>query len=126
MLAYYPLEHIYYLSSHKVIPSSIPAPSSLFSSRKSISADSIGIWSSRFWALYVILQFAHLKEDGKLLKRRERTLRKAKSTVPTVGEKEELQQRWDAFWNEVLVNVGYLPLTIHWWAAFLSVALENQ
>lgn len=117
MLAYYPLEHMYYLASHKVIPSSIPTLSSLLSSSGKpipVSVDSLGIWSCRLWALYVVLQFAHLKEDRMLLKRRERTLKKAKSTVPNNGEKEELQERWDALWNELLVNLGYLPLTIHW------------
>jgi hypothetical protein len=67
--------------------------------------------------LYVILQFAHLREDRKLLKMREKTLKKAKGTGPNAAEKEELRQRWDAFWNEVVVNVGYLPLTIHWYVS---------
>ena len=26
-----------------------------------------------------------------------------------------MRQRWDAFWSEVVVNLGYFPLTIHWY-----------
>jgi hypothetical protein len=117
MLAYYPLEHLYYLSSHGILPESIPNIMSLFSSKaKSIklNANRLAMWSCRFWALYVVLQFAHLREDRKLLKMRERTIRKAKGVTSNASEKEELRQRWDAFWNEVVVNLAYLPLTIHW------------
>lgn len=118
MLAYYPLEHIYYLCSHGIIPSSVPTLSSLFSSNAkpiALNTDKIGIWSCRFWALYVLLQFAHLREDRKLLQLRERSLSKAKGKASAVsGELEELRQRWDSYWNEILVNVGYLPLTVHW------------
>jgi hypothetical protein len=118
MLAYYPLEHIYYLCSHGIIPPSIPSPSSLFSSTAKsipINTDALGKWSCRFWALYVALQFAHLQDDRKLLQLRERSLSKAKGKAPAVaGELEELRKRWDSYWNEVIVNIGYLPLTIHW------------
>ena len=118
MLAYYPLEHLYYLCSHGVIPSTIPSLRSLVSSTAKpikLDLDAVGVWSSRFWALYVLLQFAHLREDRKLLKARERSLRKAKGSGISASEKEELRQRWDAYWNEVIVNIGYLPLTIHWY-----------
>jgi hypothetical protein len=117
MVAYYPLEHIYYLCSHGILPPTIPSLASLFSPTAKpikINLDSVGMWSCRFWALYVVLQFAHLREDRILLKIRERTLRKAKSTGTSTSEKEELSQRWDAYWSEVAVNIGYLPLTIHW------------
>jgi hypothetical protein len=117
MLAYYPLEHFYYLATHKVIPPSIPTLSCLFSAtakRTPVNVNKVGMWSCRFWALYVLLQFAHLTEDWQLLKMRERTLKKAKNTKPALGEKEDIQAGWDAFWNEVIVNVGYLPLTVHW------------
>jgi hypothetical protein len=117
MLAYYPLEHIYYLRSNGIIPSSIPSLPSVFGlSTKSFSVglDAIGRWSSLFWALYVVLQIAHLREDHRLLKMRERALRKAKGTGLSDSEKDELCRSWDAYWNEVVVNVGYLPLTVHW------------
>ncbi|KDQ57330.1 hypothetical protein JAAARDRAFT_35956 [Jaapia argillacea MUCL 33604] len=118
MLAYYPLEHLYYLCSHSIIPSTFPSLASLFSSHAKpivLNTDAMGIWSCRFWALYVVLQFAHLKEDRELLKIREKALNKAKGKANNgAAEKEDLQKRWDAFWNEFVVNVGYLPLTVHW------------
>ncbi|KAF9036238.1 hypothetical protein BJ165DRAFT_1354867 [Panaeolus papilionaceus] len=117
MLAYYPLEHLYYLVSHNIIPSTLPSPTTIFSSKKkriNLDANTLGIWSTRFWALYVFLHFAHLWEDRKLLKQRQTSLRKAKGTGLTQAEKSELGQRWDAFWSEVVINIGYLPLTVHW------------
>jgi hypothetical protein len=119
MLAYYPLEHLYYLCSHGLIPSSIPSLSSLFSATGkpiSLNTGAIGKWSCRFWAVYVILQFAHLQDDRKLLQLRQRSLSKAKGKAPAVnGELEELRKRWDSYWNEIITNISYLPLTIHWY-----------
>ena len=88
MLAYYPLEHLYYLLSHDIIPDKITLPSiTAFipfirtkPSSKNIPLDlgKLGLWSTRFWAAYVVLQLAHLREDNKLLQLRERTLSKTK------------------------------------------------
>lgn len=117
MLAYFPLEHLSYLLSHGLIPSTIPTIWFFISSsakRIKLNANVLGMWSSRFWALYVLLQFAHLREDRKLLELRQRNLRKAKGVGLTLAEKQELRQRWDAYWSEVITNLGYLPLTIHW------------
>jgi len=116
MLAYYPLEHLYYLGSHGIIPTTIKYPFSSPFKKRTINLDpnTLGIWSCRFWALYVLLQFAHLREDRKLLQSRQKALRKAKGTGLTPSEKQEIAQRWDAWWSEVIVNLGYLPLTVHW------------
>ena len=91
MLCYYPLEHVYYLLSHSIIPSQFARPSffSLFSSKTAepkdstinLNAGEISRLSVRFWALYVFLQFAHLREDRKLLMQRERALGKSKVNV---------------------------------------------
>jgi len=35
-------------------------------------------------------------------------------------ERAELVRRWDAWYNELVVNLSYLPMTIHWSAASLS------
>ncbi|TCD63337.1 hypothetical protein EIP91_005656 [Steccherinum ochraceum] len=123
MLCYYPLEHVYYLLSHSIIPSQISRPSlsSFLSSSTlepkdntiNLDAGAISRLSVRFWTLYVLLQFAHLREDGKLLKQRERALGKSKATTAQ-AEKEELRKRWDALWGQVVVNLGYAPLTLHW------------
>jgi hypothetical protein len=117
MLAYYPLEHIYYLGSHGIIPTVIVSPFSLFTSKRrklSLDLNTLGLWSCRFWAVYVVLHFAHLLEDRKLLKQRHNSLRKAKGTGLTPAERLEIRERWDALWSEVVINLGYLPLTIHW------------
>ncbi|KAG8831246.1 hypothetical protein FRC17_003442 [Serendipita sp. 399] len=110
MLAYYPLEHLYYLGSKGVLP---------------ISNEKIGkysLWSTRAWAFYVCLQFLHLKEDWKLLKRREKALAKDTGSLGEKGRlsveqenlRAELLRRKDAILNELIVNIGYLPLTVHW------------
>lgn len=100
MLAYYPLEHIYFLASQKII------------SVNNRRLNKIAIWSCRFWAAYVILQLLHLREDQHLLRLRQKSLKGVEST----GEqKEEISRRRWALWNEALVNLGYLPLTIHWY-----------
>jgi hypothetical protein len=110
MLIYYPFEHLYYLGSQGILP--IPKE----------RTNKYSLWSCRAWALYVCLQFLHLREDWKLLKRRERAIAR---DAATPGEKhmttaEELQvaiemkNRKNVILNELLVNVGYLPLTIHW------------
>ncbi|KAG5647339.1 hypothetical protein DXG03_000407 [Asterophora parasitica] len=116
MLGYYPLEHISYLLSHGLIPATIPSLASLISSSAKpikLNSGKLGMWSTRFWALYVLLQLAHLREDKKLLQLRQRNLRKAKVAL-TPTEKQELKQRWDSYYSELITNLAYLPLTIHW------------
>ncbi|KAL7279301.1 hypothetical protein ACG7TL_007142 [Trametes sanguinea] len=123
MLAYYPLEHLYYLLSHSIIPDKLTLPSitafiPFIRSRPShtqipLKLGTLGLWSTRFWAAYVMLQLAHLREDSKLLRLRERTLSKTK-TGATPAEKEELDKRKAALKNELIVNLAYLPQTLHW------------
>ncbi|KAF8440387.1 hypothetical protein L210DRAFT_3539526 [Boletus edulis BED1] len=115
MLAYYPLEHLYYLRAHDLIPASIPSITSLLgrtSERIRLNAKSLAMWSCRAWAIYVILQFAHLMEDRKLLLMKEKTLRKGKGVV--ADDKEDLRNKWDSFWNEIVANSANLPLALHW------------
>ncbi|KAH9481246.1 hypothetical protein JR316_0005768 [Psilocybe cubensis] len=117
MLAYYPLEHLSYLGSHGIIPATIPSPATIFSSKKKfirLDPAKLGMWSCRFWGIYVVLQFAHLIEDWKLLKQRQSSIRKAKGTGLTREEKVEMHQRRDAFWSEVVTNFSNFPLTLHW------------
>ena len=116
MLAYYPLEHLYYFRANSLLPASVTIPF-LPRKRLSLNLNKLALWSTRFWAVYVFLQFAHLKEDLRLLKVREKALSKVKGkgkAVDEVAEKAELARRWDALINELIVNLGYLPLTIHW------------
>lgn len=115
MLGYYPLEHLYYLRAHNLIPTSIPALSAILgrsSKRISLNGNKLILWSSRFWLLYVVLQFAHLREDRKLLLTRQRNLRKGKGL--SVEDKEDLRKRWDSLGNELVANAANLPLALHW------------
>jgi len=115
MIAYYPLEHLYYLRAHAVLPAVLALP--LLKKSISLNTGKLGLWSTRFWAAYVFLQFAHLREDHHLLKLRERALNKVKGkgkASDEAAEKADLTQRWDALINELVVNLGYLPLTLHW------------
>lgn len=120
MLFYYPLEHIYYLTSHSLIPTSInfklPFSKTLTHQKQStltIAPDTVSLYSSRFWAAYVFLQLLHLHEDKVLLQQRQRQLKKSKAAL-TELEQNEVDSRWDAYWSEMAVNLGYAPLTIHW------------
>lgn len=63
-IIYYPLEHIYWLGAHQVIP---------ISEEKT---NKIGMWSCRFWAAYVILEYGRLAEQYRNLRNRETSLLK--------------------------------------------------
>src|SRR4051794_11331953 len=65
MLLYYPLEHIWWLSYHKVI------------SISENSMNKIGIWSCRYWAIYVLVQFACSYLEWKVIKRKKLELVKS-------------------------------------------------
>lgn len=122
MLAYYPLEHLYYLRSRDLIPVTIPSVSSLLrrtSKRVHLNAKFLVLWSCRAWAVYVILQFAHLLEDRKLLLLKEKNLRKGKGAG--AEDKEDLRSKWDSFWNEVVANSANLPLALHWWVPISKI-----
>ncbi|KAH7926099.1 hypothetical protein BV22DRAFT_1104558 [Leucogyrophana mollusca] len=115
MLGYYPLEHLYYLRAHDLIPATIPSLTTLLgrsTKRITLNTNVLAMWSCRFWALYVILQFAHLREDRKLLVLREKNLKKGKGLTEEDGV--DLGNRWDAYWNELIANTANLPLAIHW------------
>lgn len=115
MLAYYPFEHLYYFRVNSLLPATLAVP--FLSKRLSLNTNKLALWSTRFWALYVFLQFAHLREDLKLLSIRAKALSRVKGKgkeVDESAEKADLARRWDALINELVVNVGYLPLTIHW------------
>ncbi|KAG1744049.1 uncharacterized protein EDB91DRAFT_1246930 [Suillus paluster] len=115
MLGFYPLEHLYYLRAHNLIPTSIPSLSAILgrsSKRISLNENRLIIWSCRCWLLYTVLQFAHLREDIKLLLTRQKNLRKGKGF--SADDKEDLRKRWDALLNELVANTANLPLALHW------------
>ena len=60
-----------------------------------------------------------LLKDRELLIVQEKQLKRNK--VLTAEEKGNLNKKWDAFWNEVVVNVGNLPMALHWLQSFTQV-----
>ncbi|RKO87905.1 peroxisomal biogenesis factor 11 [Blyttiomyces helicus] len=103
-LAYYPLEHAYWLGLHQVVPMTDK------------TRDRIGIWSCRFWAAYVVLYFAQLWEEHRGLVVRERAV--AKKLDGDAGavkaEKRALCEERKALYINTVINAAYFPLTVHW------------
>ncbi|KZV73005.1 hypothetical protein PENSPDRAFT_750479 [Peniophora sp. CONT] len=117
MLAFYPLDQVYYLITHGVMSPSVSLPLPLIAEKASsgkakkleLNSTKLTLWSTRCWMVYVVLQLAHLREDRALLVKRQRSLKKVRGP-----EHAEVKRRWDAWYNELAVNLAYLPLTIHW------------
>lgn len=123
MLGYYPLEHLSYLVSHEVLPSKSTVNLSPFLAKRRnihLNSESLSVWSVRCWAFYVALQFAHLREDRKLLQAKYRSLRKV-GLKP--AEMQELRQQWDAYWSGLAVNLANFPLALHWWVSSAFYAM---
>jgi hypothetical protein len=97
---YYPLEHLYWLGLHSVVPISPQL------------RDKIGMWSCRFWASYVILYFYQLFEEYKMLQQKK--LGKVSSQDLQVIKSEQ-----KVLFLNTVVNSAYFPLTVHW-------SLENS
>ncbi|KAI0264343.1 hypothetical protein BC834DRAFT_257973 [Gloeopeniophorella convolvens] len=116
MLAFYPLQHISYFRTHELIPKTLSLPSLFQKPRQvTINDTAIGLWSTRLWAAYVVLQLVHLREDRILLLKRQRALNRLSPRAQLQPqERTELARRWDAWYNELAVNLSFLPMTIHW------------
>ncbi|KAF2264833.1 hypothetical protein CC78DRAFT_532952 [Lojkania enalia] len=73
------------------------------------------VWSSRFWAAHVGLEFVRLWALWRLNRKREGEEEKEKD-----GEKEgklirEQRKREDwVWWRDLVSNVAYFPMTLHW------------
>ncbi|KAM0747035.1 hypothetical protein T439DRAFT_329299 [Meredithblackwellia eburnea MCA 4105] len=107
MLLYYPMEHAYYLAGKGVFPIS------------AANINTLALWSCRFWAAYVALQFAHIKRSYDLLKNSKKALELTSSTKEgqvsdIAAEKTRIAKAEQALWTDLLVQCGYLPLTMHW------------
>ncbi|KAL1737978.1 hypothetical protein HDZ31DRAFT_12066, partial [Schizophyllum fasciatum] len=114
MLGFFPLEQLSYLISKDVVPATLPSVKSLYDSAAppaQVDLGRLGVLSCRFWAAYVVLQFAHMEEDRKLLIMKHRAYKRAGMTP---GQKKELRASWDALFNQFIANLGYLPMTIHY------------
>ncbi|KAH6566471.1 hypothetical protein BASA50_011364 [Batrachochytrium salamandrivorans] len=116
---YYPLEHVYWLGLHQVIPISEK------------TRDKIGMWSCRFWAAYVLLYFYQLFEEKRMLDVRRYNLKRIASASKTSAANEmdmagmpdaadikaerfAIREESKALAINTLINAAYLPLTIHW------------
>ncbi|KAJ2159906.1 hypothetical protein GGF46_002688 [Coemansia sp. RSA 552] len=104
LVCYYPLEHIYWLGAHRVIPLSDKA------------VDDSGYWSCRFWAVWVVLQFVHLGEEYRLLKsRRQKVFTQEKSDAAKMQQELDAVDADTKSWKiQLLINACYFPLTLHW------------
>ncbi|KAK9764698.1 hypothetical protein K7432_007601 [Basidiobolus ranarum] len=103
MVLYYPLEHVYWLAAHQIIPVS------------TAKNNKISLWSCRFWAAYVILQFVHSYEEYRLWHvKRIGLLKKSGEDSVDPKEMEALmaEKRSIKMWN--IVNTAYFPMTVHW------------
>ncbi|CED83955.1 hypothetical protein [Phaffia rhodozyma] len=89
ILAYYPMEHTYYLAMKGVVPLAVPR------------IVQIARWSCRCWAIYVVLSLVSLRRRYNLLK--------ASDDSPEIKAKQYSSQKLQA-----LVDLSYLPLTVHW------------
>jgi hypothetical protein len=71
------------------------------------------MWSCRFWAAYVVLYFAQLWEEKRILTVKERSL--VKKGDDKAKEELKLIQRQKKEWTiATLINTAYFPLTVHW------------
>ena len=120
MLAYYPLEHLYYFGSHDIYTIS----------KKRLS--SLALWSTRAWAVYVILQFLRIREDVAALETRGQALltamRKVRdgqvddgdttavlvSEADIKAERRAITKQRSKLFLGFIGNLANVPLTIHW------------
>lgn len=104
-LAYYPLEHIYWLASHKIINLS------------NETINKVGMYSCRFWAAYVLLYFFQLNEEARVISVKRRALKNGENAqderIVKVKSK-ELNSEMNILTMNAIVNAAYFPLTIHW------------
>ncbi|KAJ3101529.1 hypothetical protein HDU97_001278 [Phlyctochytrium planicorne] len=98
-LAYYPLEHIWWLGAHKVIPIS----------EKTLNS--------------VVLYFLQLQQEASSLARRSKALveraRKGEDKTKLKAESKALADESNALVMNTIINTAYFPLTVHW-------SLENS
>jgi len=92
-LMYFPLEHSYWLGTHKVVT---------FSQEK---INSFSLWACRCWFANVVLKFLDLWEDYRILCEKEQGKIKE-------HEKLEIQKEKSRIALDLFINLSYFPLTI--------------
>ena len=90
-IIYFPLENAAYLGSHSILPMSKRTETDLW------------IWSCRFWAAHVALEFVRLY--------RERQIRIKGKGKEKAGDDSNEKRKW---WASLIMNLAYAPLTVHW------------
>lgn len=93
-LAYQPLENLAYLSSHDIVPIAKTTEAKLW------------LWSCRCWAAHVFLDLYRLH-----------LVRQAYMATPALLSEKTERERADmsfAWAREVVINLAYAPLTLHW------------
>ncbi|KAJ2006658.1 regulation of peroxisome size [Coemansia thaxteri] len=104
LVCYYPLEHIYWLGAHQILP---------FSEKM---VDFAGYWSCRFWAVWVALQFVRLGEEYRLIKGKKQNIytRDKIDAAQMQGELDAVDAEVKSWKTQLLINACYFPLTLHW------------
>ncbi|KAJ2898798.1 hypothetical protein IWW38_001229 [Coemansia aciculifera] len=104
LVCYYPLEHVYWLGAHQILP---------FSEK---IVDLSGYWSCRFWAVWVAMQFVRLGEEYRLIqgKRREIYTRDMIDAAQMQVELDAVAAETKSWKTQLLINACYFPLTLHW------------
>ncbi|TIB66971.1 hypothetical protein E3P77_01898 [Wallemia ichthyophaga] len=98
MIIYFPLEHLWYLAHHGVLP------------LKPATSGKIATWSCRFWMIYTVLQLVHNYDNhALLLKDKQRDVQEEKGV-----NKLALDTQYKAIVDDTIINLAYLPLTLHW------------
>lgn len=92
-LAYQPMENVAFLSSHDILPISKTLETKLW------------LWSCRCWATHVFLDLYRLH-----LVRQEYMASKTISEK-SIEEQQDISFKWV---REVVINLAYAPLTLHW------------
>lgn len=120
MLIFYPLEHASYLASHKIIrlPRTLPFSSNKAPLDVKVLISRLGIWSTRAWAVYVMLQLVRLRVEWKILRAQGRKAKKEASenldAEAIHKQREEFSKKREAILGDAAINLAYLPLTVHW------------
>lgn len=91
-LLYQPLENVAYLAMHNILPVSGANQTKLW------------IYSCYLWALHVVLDLWRLYRERTLIQREN-------AATGEKGEKKKLDSGW---YKYLVINLSYLPLTVHW------------
>lgn len=117
MVVYAPMEAAAYLAMHKILPLS------------DVVQNELWLWGCRLWAAYVVLDFWHIVEDHRILRAEAKALERSHGHPTPAGAAEkamsddqkatqhlwtQMRARKEALLTQFWVNVGYLPLTVHW------------